>query len=334
MNKNFTKAISAAALSPLFLMMTGCYFFPAEEELLDPPTVAVEEIAYSTYTAKLKTIEDKTTATGYVWCKSEFNAGFPESGGTVKQIFVTPGQHVEKGDLLAELDTGNLPYLYEQQKLIAEKALLTYNATGSADDRLTYEMEQNTLAEYERQLGNSRIYAGMSGEVCYVQSLNPGDAVTAYKTIVKIVDPDKLCVRYSSATMKSFPLGQEVTLTVAGEDLPGYISRTLTEITEGVYDEYPSVLSDTEAIYCEFTGELPSFLTVGQTADITAVFASHRDAVVISKTLVKTDGERTYVTILDENENKKEVDVTVGIENATEAEILTGLKAGDRVVVR
>lgn len=323
---------AAAVLSALSL--TGCYFFPAEEELLDPPTVAVEDIAYSTYTAKQKTIEDKTVATGYVVCKSQFNAGFPESGGTIKTIYVTAGQYVEKGDLLAELDTGNLSYLYEQQKLIVEKALLRYNSTGSADDRLTYEMEQNTLAEYERQLGNSRIYAGMTGQVCYVQILNPGDTVTAYKTIVKIVDPTQICIQYTASNMKSFPLGQKVTITVDGEDLPGYVSKTPTEVTEGVYDEFPSILSDTESIYCEFTDELPSFLTVGQTADITAVFASHENAVVISKTLVKTDGDRTYVTILDENDNKTEVDVTVGIQNATEAEILTGLNAGDRVVVR
>ena len=70
------------------------------------------------------------------------------------------------------------------------------------------------------------------------------------------------------------------------------------------------------------------------TADITAVFAAHENAVVISKTLVKTDGDRSYVSILDENDNKIDDDVTVGITNATEAEILTGLKAGDRVVVR
>ena len=325
--------LSAAAVMSA-LSLTGCYFFPAEEELLDPPTVAVEDIAYSTYTAKQKAIEDKTVATGYVVCKSQFNAGFPESGGTIKTIYVTAGQYVEKGDLLAELDTGNLSYLYEQQKLIVEKALLRYNSTGSADDRLTYEMEQNTLAEYERQLGNSRIYAGMTGQVCYVQSLNPGDTVTAYKTIVKIVDPSQICIQYTASNMKSFPLGQEVTITVDREDLPGYVSKTPTEVTEGVYDEFPSILSDTESIYCEFTDELPSFLTVGQTADITAVFASHENAVVISKTLVKTDGDRTYVTILDENDNKTEVDVTVGIQNATEAEILTGLNAGDRVVVR
>ena len=328
------KIIMSAALIISMTGMTGCFFFPAEEELLEPPTVAIEDIAYSTYTAKQKTIEDKTVATGYVFCKSQYNASFPESGGTLKTIYVTAGQHVEEGDLLAELDVGELDYLYKQQLLIVQKAQIAYNSSGTADARLTLEMEQNTLTEYERQLNNSRIYAGMTGEVCFVQDMDPGTTVTAYKTIIKIVDPSQLCIQYSSSNMKSFPLGEEVTITVDGEDYSGYVSKTPTDVKEGLYDDFPAVMKDTSSIYCEFTDGTPSFLTVGQTADITAVFARHENAVVISKTLVKTDGDRTYVTILDENDTKKEVDVTVGITNATEAEILTGLNAGDRVVVR
>ena len=328
------KIIMSAALIISMTGMTGCFFFPAEEELLEPPTVAIEDIAYSTYTAKQKTIEDKTVATGYVLCKSQYNASFPESGGTLKTIYVTAGQHVEEGDLLAELDVGDLDYLYKQQLLIVQKAQIAYNSSGTADARLTLEMEQTNLTEYERQLNNSRIYAGMTGEVCFVQDMDPGTTVTAYKTIIKIVDPSQLCIQYSSSNMKSFPLGEEVTITVDGEDYSGCVSKTPTDVKEGLYDDFPAVMKDTSSIYCEFTDGTPSFLTVGQTADITAVFARHENAVVISKTLVKTDGDRTYVTILDENDTKKEVDVTVGITNATEAEILTGLNAGDRVVVR
>lgn len=328
------KIIMSTALILSMTGMTGCFFFPAEEELLEPPTVAIEDIAYSTYTAKQKTIEDKTVATGYVFCKSQYDASFPESGGTLKTIYVTAGQHVEEGDLLAELDVGDLDYLYKQQQLIVQKAQIAYNSSGTADARLTLEMEQNTLTEYERQLNNSHIYAGMTGEVCFVQDMDPGTTVTAYKTIIKIVDPSQLCIQYSSSNMKSFPLGEEVTITVDGEDYSGYVSKTPTDVKEGLYDDFPAVMKDTSSIYCEFTDGTPSFLTVGQTADITAVFERHENAVVISKTLVKTDGDRTYVTILDENDTKKEVDVTVGITNATEAEILTGLNAGDRVVVR
>jgi multidrug efflux pump subunit AcrA (membrane-fusion protein) len=329
MNIKFFKGIAAAAAA---LIMSGCYFFPAEEELLEPPTVAVEDVAYSTYTARLKTIENKTLASGYVTSKNEYEASFTESGGTLKKIYVTAGQFVEEGELLAELDTGNLEYLYEQQKLIVQKAALTASSSTSA--QLDYEMEQNTLAEYERQLSNARLYAGISGQVCYTMSLNPGSTVTAYKTIVKIVDPDNLFVKYTSNSMKSFPLGGDVTITVDGEDYSGYVSKTPTESIEGLYDDYPLLAADTSSIYCEFTDGIPDFLTIGELADIAAVKEVHENAVVISKNLIKTDGDRKYVTILDENENKKEVDVTVGIENATEAEILTGLSEGDKVVVR
>lgn len=326
------KPIKAAAAAALALSLTGCYFFPSEEELLEPPTVAIEDVAYSTYTARIKTIEDKVTAAGYVTSKHEYEASFPESGGTLKKIYVTPGQFVEEGELLAELDTGDLEYLTEQQRLIVQKAALTANSSKSA--QLDYEMQQNTLKEYERRLANSRLYSGMSGQVCFTESLKPGSTVTAYKTVVKVVDPENLFIKYTSNSLKAFRLNAEVVITVGGEDFAGYVSKTPTDVIEGLYDEYPALAEDTESIFCEFTDGLPSFLTIGTVADIAAISAVHENVVVISKNLVKTDGERTYVTILDENENKKEVDVVTGIQNATEIEIVSGLNAGDKVVVR
>lgn len=149
-----------------------------------------------------------------------------------------------------------------------------------------------------------------------------------------MVDPNNLFVKYSSNSLKSFTLGKEVTITVDGEEYSGYVSKTPTETTQGLYDEYPELSADTESIYCEFTDGLPSFLTVGELADIAATYATSENAVVISKNLVRSDGDRKYVFVLDENENKKEVDIVTGIENATEVEILSGLKAGDKVVVR
>jgi len=313
--------------------MTGCYFFPAEEELLSPPTVPIEEVAYSTYTARIKTIENKTMASGYVTSKSEYEAAFPESGGSLKKIYVTAGQFVEEGELLAELDTGNLPYLYEQQKLIVQKAALT--AGNSAAAQLDYEMEQNTLKEYERQMNNSRLYAGMSGQVCFTEALRPGSTVTAYKTVVKIIDPENMFINYSTSNnMKTFPLGADVTITVNGEEFAGYVSKTPSQALEGLYDDYPTLSADTTSCFFEFRDALPDFLTIGTVAEISYIKEVHENALVISKNLIKSDGERRYVTILDENENKKDVDVETGIENATETEILSGLKAGDKVVVR
>ena len=331
MNNKVIKIITAAAVA---LSLSGCYFFPAEEELLEPPTVPIEDIAYSTYTAKLKDIASQTIASGYVTAKEDFNCGFTESGGTLKKIHVNVGDYVEEGQLIAELDTGNLEYLYEQQKLIVEKARISYVNSGTTTAKLDYEMEQNTLTEYERLMAVSHLYAGMSGQICFIQDMKPGDTVTAYKTIIKIVNPDSLCIKYTSSSLRAFPLNANVTITVDGFDYEGYVSKTPSNMVEGLYEDNEEISSDTESIYCEFKNDIPGFLTVGKLADITAIYEIHKDAVVISKNLVKTDGDRTYVTILDETDTKKEVDVTVGIQNATEAEILSGLKAGDRVVVR
>ena len=159
-------------------------------------------------------------------------------------------------------------------------------------------------------------------------------AVTAYRTIVKVVDPANLFVKCTSNNLRTFSLNSDVVITVNGEEYGGYVSKTPTESVDGLYEEYPHLAADTTSIYCEFNGDIPDFISIGTLADITAIIEVHDNAVVISKNLVKTDGDRKYVTILDENENKKEVDVVVGIENATEAEILSGLSAGDKVVVR
>ncbi len=330
--RNKIARITAALLAAISL--TGCYFFPAEEELLEPPTVPIEEVAYSTYTAKVKSIANQTVASGYITSKAENNCSFIESGGTLKKIHVTAGQFVEEGELLAELDTGNLEYLYEQQKLITEKARLTYLSTGSSSDKLDYEMEQNTLEEYERQMNVSHLYAGMSGQVCFIQDIKPGDKITAYKTIVKIVDPTQLFVKYTSSALRAFPLEQEVTITIDGMDYVGYVSKTPSAVIEGLYEGNETLYSDKESIFCEFKGDIPGYLTIGKLADIMAVYDIHENAVVIPKNLIKENDDRTYVTILDENDTKREVDVTIGITNATEAEILTGLSEGDRVVVR
>ena len=245
--------------------------------------------------------------------------------GSTKSIQAIEGESITVHSALAP----------DQQFLHWKSEGMGLSDSQSKNDPLTITMPDGdvTITAVPNQLYTVTVVHGTVHDKS-ADTANPGDTVTAYKTIVKIIDPTQLSIQYTSSQLKNFPLGQEVTLTVDGEDFPGYVAKTPTNTTEGVYDDFPDILGNTDSIWCEFTGEQPSFLTVGMTADITAVFATHENAVVISKTLVKTDGDRSYVSILDENDNKVEVDVTVGITNATEAEILTGLKAGDRVVVR
>ena len=317
-------ALSAAAL--LTLSASGCYFFPAEEELLDPPTIAPDEVTYSTYTAKLKTIENTVTVTGYLKSETEKECYFTDYTGQVKNIYVKAGDFVEEGDLIAEMNTGALEYELEIQRLKVKKAQLTYNATRSQADKLQLEIEQNTLAMYQAEYDGAKILAPMSGQVSYVYDLEPGTEMDPYKVLARIADPTALYVNAEYPESITFKKGDKVKLIVGDVEYEGTISYSPTEAREAG-DE------NGNALYAQFDSEKPAFAYLGSLADIKKVKAYSENAIVIPKHLVKSDGDRQYVQVYSDGE-KIEIDVETGITNATEIEIISGLKEGDQVIVK
>ena len=51
MKKTVLRAAAIAAVLAMAGSASGCYFFPEEEKLLDPPVLKVEDVTYSTYKA-------------------------------------------------------------------------------------------------------------------------------------------------------------------------------------------------------------------------------------------------------------------------------------------
>ena len=324
------KIIRKAALAAAVIMtglMSGCYFFPAEEALLDPPVTAPDKVAYSTFTARTKDLESSVIVTGYVRSHTEKECYFTDYTGRVKTVYVKPGDMVSEGDLIAEMNTGALEYELKIQELKVEAAQLRYNSTGSEADKLQLEIEQSTLDMYRAEEAGARIYAPISGQVSYVFKMDPGTEMDPYRVIARIVDPGDLYIAAEyDGDQRNFSVGDRVTVTVDGYLYDCEISYTPKEAKADAAD-------NTKALYAEFTGERPSFAYLGSLADIKKVKEIAEGAVVIPKNLVKTDGDRTFVQIFEDGE-KTERDVVTGISNATEVEIKDGLKAGDAVIIR
>lgn len=318
---------AAAALSAVLVLLSGCVVFPAEEKLLDPPVIAPDEVAYSTYTARSKTIESISTATGYVRSQTEAECFFTEYTGQLKSIYARAGEDIKEGDLVAEMNVGELEYLLRIQELKVQAAQLRYASSGSRADSLDLEIEQSTLEMYRAQYAGAKIFAPISGRVSYVYRADPGTEIDPYKVIARIADPDALYVSADySGDKDTFSVGDSVTLTVDGMAYDGVITYTPRTAAEDGAD-------NTKILCAQFSGEMPAFGYLGKIADIRKVNAVSENAVVIPKTLIKTDGDRQYVQIF-ENGEKKERDITTGIINASEAEITSGLEAGDAVIMR
>ena len=326
MKRKLSYIAAVAALCTAVSSLSGCYFFPEEEKLLDPPVLKVEDVTYSTYKAVKKTIVNKATATGYCVSEVQQDCMFKERDGKLKTIYVRAGDTVKEGDLIAEYDTGDLEYELRTQELKVQQAEITYNASGSETDRLQLEIEKNTLAQYQNELDGSKLYAPCDGLVSFAERIKAGTTVDAYKVIATIIDPDKIYVKASVTDEKKFSKGQTVTITIDGDDYEGTIVKTPLEAKEQG-DE------DTSSIYAEFKGTLPSFTKVGTVADISYIKEQAEDAIVIPKYLVKTLSGQDYVQIFKDGE-KTEVNVELGISNATEVQILSGLSEGDEVVVK
>lgn len=319
------KLLAAFLIAAVAVSSTGCYFFPSEEEMLEAPTIKAEDVTYSTFTAQRKTIISQTILTGYVASKTTTDCAFTSYTGNIKTVYVKAGDFVEEGELLAEFNNGTLNYELEIQRKKVELAQLNYNNSGSAADRLQLEIEQTTLDKYQAQYDGGQIYAPVAGQVSFVESLNPGDEVNPYKTIVRIVDPESL---YVTATTDSrlYSVDDEVTINIGDLTYDGVIIKTPTEAME-------EGLSNTKILQVDFADDAPSFAYLGSLADIVYVNSVSENAIVIPKQLVKTSDGRDYVQILRDNE-KIECDVVTGISNATEIEIISGINEGDLVVVK
>lgn len=305
---------------------SGCYFFPEEEKLLDPPVLKVEDVTYSTYKAVKKTIVNKASATGYCVSEVQQDCSFTERDGTLKTIYIKAGDTVKKGDLIAEYNTGDLEYEIRSQELKVQQAQNTYGSSGAENDRLQLEIEKNTLAQLQNEYDTSKLYAPCDGLVSFAERMNAGTKVQSYKVIATIIDPDKIYVKATVNDDKKFTKDQEVTITIEEEEYKGKVVKTPTEAKEQG-DE------DTSSIYVQFNGTVPSFTKVGTVADVSYIKEQAENAIVIPKYLVKTLSGKNYVQVYKDGV-KTEVDVETGISNATEIQITSGLSEGDEVVVK
>ena len=325
--KNRIHRSAFAAVLAAVMTLSGCYFFPDEEKLLDPPVIAPDEVAYSTYTARTKTIESICTAAGYVRSETEKECYFTAYTGQIKNIYVRAGDDIQEGDLVAEMNVGELDYLLEIQELKVKAAKLRYASSGSQADKLELDIEQSTLDMYRARYDGARIYAPASGKVSYVFKADPGTEMDPYRVIARIADPTSLFVSADYTGDKdAFTVGDDVTLIVDGISYEGTITYTPRKaIEDGAENK--------QILQAKFKSEIPAFGYLGKIADIHKVTARSENAVVIPKTLIKNDGDRKYVQIY-ENGEKTERDIETGIINATEAEITSGLSAGEAVIVR
>lgn len=327
-------AVLIAAASVFSL--AGCYFLPDEEEVLDAPTVKASEVNYTTVTAKRKDIEKKLTGSGMIQSRSTTELSFPNQGGKIKKIYVKAGDLVNEGDLICELDSGNLDFEIKDKELKIKQAQLNVQIVaekgGSQSEvdnaQVTVDILINELAALNTEKDESKLYSPITGTVSSIADVKAGGEVTVGQTVATIVDKNSLYISFEPTDVSKYKVGQKITITYNKKNYAGEVFATSSDFPADT-----GITFEENKVYVAFTGDIPND-AIGNIADAVLVLDSRKNVVALAKKLVKSVGGKTVVYVLNDKNEKEAREVETGLETGSDIEIVSGLKEGEKVIVR
>lgn len=287
------------------------------------------------------------------------NGGGAESF-RLKALNAKPGDVVKQGAVLAEIDTKDLDLeiersanalKVEEQKLITElrKEPMT-EADRINQEQLKAAFLEKKIAHQKliRQMANSKITAPFAGRI-ETLFVNLGDSVKPYDPILLLVNPNDLMVgvRVTENDLKSLHIDQETRVTISGvsQELTGKIiampnpNQQKPQDPYNPWNPYPPNQNQggkgderNEYLLID-VNQMPKGVARGTNANASIVLQKKENVVKIPLSFLYTYGGRNYVVVTD-GETKREVDVELGLQSATEVEILSGLQGGERIVGR
>ncbi|WP_274652202.1 efflux RND transporter periplasmic adaptor subunit [Paenibacillus humicola] len=330
---------ASAALALAGALLSGCSLLPRQQKELQPPLVKPAQEKFDTVEAKKGTIERYFIGTA-TFASSRVVPLYYTDAGRLKDIYVNQGDTVKKGQLVAELDTGDLDTRINLEKLNLERAQIELDkavksGAGKNDLRvrqIDVERERITIDSLQAQFEAAKLTSPMDGVVSYRDTLQAGDDVTGYKPIVSIADPSSLQLVHEAddpQTLLPLQPGMKVVVTVDGAAAKGVVTQSPSSAP--ITDDKDVAERNGKLLYISLTGPAVK-AQMGDSADIKILLEKHDNVIVLPRSGLRSYLGRTYVQVLD-GERRKEVDVESGITTATDVEIVKGLDPGQQVIL-
>ncbi len=331
------KGKKTAAFLALSVLMTGCAMLPQEEEF---PDIRVEASSSQTQEDSVQvlrgTLRRETKVQAQYLPSSEEELYFSVEGEEIAQFYVSKGDTVHKGDLIAELDMGSISRELEEEtytlsQLQLEKkhqqenmALLEQQGKKdteswiSASNRLleleeTLQVQEKKLQELKEEQEKRQVRAGMDGTIQRIQNIEETPLSSSGSPVAVIQDYESSLFISETQYTDYFSLGQTLVLTLTDDrEVPVKVSQ----IVEG------------EQVFFALQEPDPS-LKKGFSASVMLVLEEKTDTLYVPLEYLKTSGDQNYLFVKDENGLRTLCPVQVGMVTDDYAEILEGVQEGD-----
>ncbi|MCH4198055.1 MAG: efflux RND transporter periplasmic adaptor subunit [Serratia liquefaciens] len=258
----------------------------------------------------------------------------------------------QRASKMAALHNNQLVY-QRQQAIVArgvgvradlDSAQATLIATRADINALDAQIIQAQIAVNTAQvnLGYTKITSPIDGTIVAlpVEEGQTVNAVQSAPTIVKVAQLATMTVeaQISEADVVKVKTGMPVYFTILGEPGKRYSTqlRAIEPAPDSINDETTSTSTSTSssstAIYYNGLFDVANpdgALRISMTAQVYIVLAKAENAVVIPATALEGD----WVQVVDKQGNIARRPVKVGINNNVDAQIISGVLAGEKVIV-
>lgn len=331
------------------LILNGCSLFPEEKVseapvLREPPAPRINVVK-----VERGYISEEVTGLARVAAKHEQSLYFAK-GGRVKDVLVEYGDWVEKGQILARLEVGDLENELELARLDLEKMELELermkflHGTVVSDydlklKEIDYKKAKLKIERMESILHSSTIYAPFDGRITAL-SVRETAIAEEFAEVMVIADLSQLELQMNvtQRNISKIVPGLKAKVQIGqGRWLPAEVTRIpspTAELAPGQPDLRVRLeIADFENILAESNISPEQILRYNALLSTSIIIQEKEDALLLPPSAIREYANRTFV-LVKEGDYRREVDVKLGIKTDTKVEILAGLEEGQEIITR
>jgi membrane fusion protein, multidrug efflux system len=278
--------------------------------------------------------------TNYVQLQGRIDAkdnvvAYPQASGSITALFVKAGDHVNQGQVLAQLDNSVLlqniaqaqaqanltQTVYQRQKNLWDQKIGTEVQFLQA--KSNFEASEKQVASLKQQANLYRIVSPISGSVDQMD-LKLGQIASPGATGIRIVNADVLKIKADvpESYVSSISQGDSVKIVIpdANDSLTAKVTFAAKVIDQA-----------SRSFGIEIKLPQRKTLRPNMTAIIKIANYTKNNSIVIPLNAVQRSETGDYVFVADNNTAKKKV-VKLGATSGGRIEIVSGLSIGDKLI--
>lgn len=265
------------------------------------------ELAGSDRQTEIEELEYRIARNELLLSYADIDKDYERSGRWWTYIYQSSGSEEEEERLQKDLERIEQTYRYKREDY------------QDQIDLYTMQLER-ILAE----VAQTRIYAGMDGEVSFVKSGLKGSKSTEGETVIQVIDSAR-CLFTSNQTEYGpyFEENAPVEMTIRA----GVNAVTL--------EAYPYDMDHWEdRISFELPEETAFTMEVGTNATITLVLESREQVLCVPSNAVHGSEDGDYVYVLGENDIREVRWIETGLHGDGLVEVMSGLTEGESIILK